>query len=198
MNDCYRECKVPAVRNTEATSKVFPAALGKPAACQHKVTGSTGRCRQYTSQTYKAVRAGGEARYLRYLEVPGICGGDQRRQHNTGVRGAVSRGGGYFQYITYKMSSYETFEPTTYPWGPCVFMVSFLSIVISFCSPYWLVNDGEMEEGHFLNTGKHFSSESGYTPAGLCALHHAWCSLDKASHNHNLQQMKPRDSGCGK
>lgn len=52
------------------------------------------------------------------------------------------------------MSSYETFEPTTYPWGPCVFLVSFLSIVISFCSPYWLVNDGDLEEGHFLNTGK--------------------------------------------
>lgn len=51
------------------------------------------------------------------------------------------------------MSTYETYEPTTYPWGQVLSGVSFLSIVIAFCSPYWLVNDGEMEGGHFLNTG---------------------------------------------
>lgn len=52
------------------------------------------------------------------------------------------------------MSSYEEYEPSTHPWGPCIFLVAFLSIVVSFCSPYWLANDGELEEGHFLNTGE--------------------------------------------
>lgn len=51
------------------------------------------------------------------------------------------------------MSSYETYEPTTYPWSVIISATSFVSIVISFASPYWLINDGAIPDAPFLNLG---------------------------------------------
>ena len=49
---------------------------------------------------------------------------------------------------------YDIYEPTTYPWGPVVYFISFLCNFIAFASPYWLSNDGAENKNYFLNTGK--------------------------------------------
>jgi len=50
-------------------------------------------------------------------------------------------------------SSYENYEPTTYPWNIITSLLSFFCIVVSFFSPYWLVNTQPYGESPFLNLG---------------------------------------------
>lgn len=51
------------------------------------------------------------------------------------------------------LSKYETYQPTTFPWSVLLSIASFLSIFISFVSPYWLANDLQTDDHPFLNLG---------------------------------------------
>ena len=52
-----------------------------------------------------------------------------------------------------EVSKYETYEPTTFPWNVLLSLSSFVSIFVSFVSPYWLANDLSRDEHQFLNLG---------------------------------------------
>ncbi|ROT61212.1 uncharacterized protein [Penaeus vannamei] len=93
-----------------------------------------------------------------------------------------------------QLSEYETFEPTTHPWGVTISLISFLAIVISFCSPYWLKNDGELSEGHFLNTGLWeacFSNYHDYTYRYDRIYDGCYWTLDEETHVIAEQLRRP-------
>jgi len=52
------------------------------------------------------------------------------------------------------LSTYETYEPSTFPWSVLLSISSFVSIFISFVTPYWLVNDQTTDDYQFLNLGE--------------------------------------------